>query len=114
MSGFDSRLVHSLVIERATSGAEDEYGQPSRTWATLSEVPGLVQPKTARELAQLNSAGAVVSTYSIYARPTEVQPSDRIRVLEGSMTGVYEIDGVRDEAGLAHHLKIDARQVEVA
>lgn len=113
MSGFDSRLVHSLVIERATDGAVDDYNQPSRTWSTLSEVPGLVQPKTARELAQLNNAGAVVSTYSIYARPTEVQPSDRIRVLEGSMAGVYEIDGIRDEAGLNHHLKVDARMVQV-
>lgn len=110
---FDSQLIHSLVIERPTDGAVDEYNQPARTWATLSEVPGLVQPKTARELAQLNNAGAVVSTYSIYLRPTEIQASDRVRVAAGSMAGTYEIDGVRDEAGQAHHLKADARQVSV-
>lgn len=112
MSGFDSQLIHSLVIERATDGAVDEYNQPSRTWSTVAEVPGLVQPKTARELAQLNNAGAVVSTYSIYARPTDVQPSDRIRILSGSMAGLYEIDGIRNEAGRDHHLKLDARTVQ--
>lgn len=112
MSGFDSRLVHRLAIERATDGAVDEYNQPSRVWSTIAEVPGLIQPKTAREVAQLNQAGAVVSTFTIYLRPTEVQPSDRITAIVGP-PGTYEIDGVRDEAGLGHHLKADARQVEV-
>lgn len=109
---FDSRLVHSLVIEREAAGTVDEYNQPTQTWSTLSEVPGLLQPKTAREVAQLNQAGAVVSTHTIYMRPTEVQPADRIRVVVGP-PGTYQIDGVRDAAGLGHHLEIDARMVEV-
>jgi hypothetical protein len=110
---FESQLIHTLVIERATDGAVDEYNQPSRTWATLSQVPGLVQPKTAREVAQLNQAGAVVSTYTIFLRPTEIQPSDRVRVAAGLMAGTYEIDGIRDAAGHGHHLQADARQVAV-
>ena len=111
---FDSQLLHTLSIERATDGPPDEYNQPSRTWATLSEVPGLVQPKSAREVAQLNQAGAVVSTYSIYLRPTEIQPADRVRVLDDGVAGVYEIDGIQNQAGRNHHLKADARMVEVA
>lgn len=110
---FDSQLLHTLTIERATDGAVDEYNQPSRAWATLSEVPGLVQPKSAREIAQLNQAGAVVSTYSIYLRPTAIQPSDRVRVTDDGVAGVYEIDGVLNQAGRLHHLKADARLVEV-
>lgn len=111
---FDDRLLHTLTIERSVDGPVDDYNTPSRTWATLSEVPGLVQPKTAREVAQLNQAGAVVSTYSIYLRPTEVQPADRVRVANDGVAGVYEIDGIQNQAGLNHHLKADARMVEVA
>lgn len=110
---FDSQLLHTLVIERATDGPVDDYNQPSRVWATLSEVAALIQPKTARELAQLNQAGAVVSTFSIYLRPTEIQPSDRVRSSDDGVAGSYEIDGVLNQAGRDHHLKLDAHMVEV-
>lgn len=102
---------HVLVIERATPGAADDYNQPTRTYATLATVPGLIQPKTAREVAQGNEAGAVVSTHTAYLRPTDVQPSDRLRIAAGGMAGTYQIDGVRNAAGLGHHLEIDCRQV---
>lgn len=107
---FDSRMIHRLVIERASDGAVDEWNQPAQTWATLSEVRGLVHPKSVREVAQLNEAGAVVSTHTIYMRPTEVEPADRIR-FEPDDGRRYEIDGVRDAAGIGHHLEIDARMV---
>ncbi len=110
---FDSRLIHTLILERPTDGTVDDYNQPTTAYATLASVPGLVQPKTADEVAQLNQSGVVVSTYTIYLRPTEIQPSDRVLVASGGMAGTYEIDGVRDEAGLGHHLKLDCRQVAV-
>lgn len=108
---FDSLLVHSLVIERATAGAVDEYNQPTLTWATLTTVPGLVQPKSVREVAQLNEAGAVVSTHTAFLRPTDITERDRIAIAAGSMAGTYQIDGIRDAAGLGHHLEIDCRKV---
>lgn len=104
---FDSRLLHTLVIERATSGAEDDYGQPARTYATLATVAGLVQPKKYQEVALLSQAGAVVSTHTIYMRPTDLQEADRI--LYGGAR--YEVTGVRDAAGIGHHLEIDCRLV---
>lgn len=107
---FDDQLIHRLVIERATDGAVDEYNQPSRTWAALAAVPGLVQPKTVRELAQLNEAGAVVSTETIYLRPTDVLESDRIR-FDPDDGRRYQIDGIRDAAGRGHHLELDCRMV---
>jgi hypothetical protein len=110
---FDDRLVHDLIIERPTDGAADDYNQPARTWSTLAAVKGLIQPKTAREVAQFNQAGAVVSTYTIYLRPTEIQPSDRVRIAAGVMAGTYEIDGIRNAAGLNHHLEADCRLVAV-
>lgn len=110
---FDSRLLHEIVIERPTDGAVDEYNQPTTTYATLATVRGLVQPKSVREIAQLNQAGATVSTHTIYLRPTEIQPSDRVMVAAGAMAGTYEIDGVRDAAGLGHHYELDCRMVAV-
>lgn len=110
---FDSRLLHTLTIERPTDGIVDGYNNPTTTYAELATVAGLVQPKNAREVAQLNQAGATVSTYTIYTRPTEIQPSDRVRVDAGPMAGTYEVDGVRDAAGLGHHYEIDARMVAV-
>lgn len=104
---FDSRLIHTLVIERFASGTEDEYGQPSQTYSTLATVSGLVQPKSYREVALTSQAGAVVSTHTIFMRPTDLQEADRI-VYGGAR---YEVTGVRDAAGIGHHYEVDARLV---
>jgi head-tail adaptor len=107
---FDSRLVHRLAIERSTAGAVDDQNMPAQTWSTLAEVAGLIQPKSARETAQLNQAGVVVSTHTIYLRPTDITEADRIRAITGP-PGTYQLDGIRDAAGLGHHLEIDAQMV---
>lgn len=110
---FDSRLVHQLVIERAAPTVPptvDEWNNPIVTWATQATVAGLVQPKRAREVAQLNETGAVRATHTIYLRPTDLTEADRIRVVVGP-PGTYELDGIRDAAGLGHHLEIDAHTV---
>lgn len=104
---FDARLIHTLVVERATAGAVDDYGHPARTYATLSTVKGLVQPKSYREVALTSQAGAVVSTHTAYLRPTDIQEADRI--LYGSAR--YEVSGVRDAAGIGHHYEVDLRLV---
>jgi len=109
--GFDDRLLHSLVIERATEGAADEYNQPARTYEAFAEVRGLVQPKTVREVALVSQAGAVVSTHTIYLRPTDLREADRIR-FDPDDGRRYEVVGVRDAAGLGHHFEVDARMVQ--
>lgn len=104
---FDDRLVHSFMIERPSPGAVDEYNQPTTTYATLATVPGLMQPTTAAEVAQLNQAGATLSRFKGYLRPTDLQQSDRVRIATDPMAGTYELDGdPQDEAGLGHHFKI--------
>jgi head-tail adaptor len=109
---FASRLIHNLVIERSTAGAEDlDTGHPTYSYATLSAVSGLVQPKSVREVAQLHQAGAVVSDHTIYLLPTAVSEGDRIR-FDPDDGRRYEIRGVRDAAGIGHHLEIDARMVQ--
>lgn len=107
---MDALLRHRLVIERATDGALDDYGQPARTYATLATVRGLVQPKTTREMELVNQAGPVASTHTIYLLPTDVRAADRIR-LDPDDGRRFELDGVRDAAGQAHHLECDAQLV---
>jgi len=104
------RYPHAIVIERASDGADDDRGVPVQTWATLDTVDAWVQPKSARELAQLSQAGPVTSTHNVYLEPTDVTEADRF-THDGD---TYQITGIRDEAGVGHHLKLECRLVEDA
>lgn len=110
MSGFDSRLIHMLVIERATAGAVDEYNNPTQVWATLAVVPGRVQAKSGRELAQLNDAGPVRGEFRVFMRPTDVLESDHLILSESGE--IYEIGFVAPRSGAGiHHLELDCNRV---
>ena len=108
---FEGLLIHRLAIERATSGAPDEYGQPARTYATLATFRGRIEPKSAREVAQLSGAGAVVSDHVLRTRPRDLRESDRIR-FDPADGRLYEITGIRDMAGAGHHLTVDLTLVK--
>ena len=110
---FDSLLIHTLAVERATSGTLDEYGQPARTYAVLATFRGRLEPKSAREVAQLNQAGVVVSDHTLRARPLDLRASDRIR-FEPTDGRRFEISGIRDQFGAAvrHHLTVDLTLIE--
>lgn len=105
------QLRHTLVIKRPASGTRDEWGVPAGTpTTTVSTVHGLIEPKTARELAQLSQGGPVASTHTIFLFPTDLKESDSIE--SGGVT--YQIDGIRDAAGAGHHLEVDAHLVKAA
>ena len=100
---------HSVTIQRATDGAIDDRGVAVQTWADLATARAWVQPKNARELAQLSQSGPVTSSHTVYLWPTaDVTEADRL--VYGGDT--YQIEGIRDEAGLAHHFKLDCKLVE--
>lgn len=104
------RLPHTITIQRNTPGAVDDRGVPAQVWATTTTAQAWVQPKSVREIQQLSQGGPVVSTHSIYVEPAaSVNENDRISY--GSKT--YQIDGIKDEAGIGHHLKLDCHLVEV-
>ena len=107
---FDGLLIHKLAVERATSGPPAEYGQPTRTYATLATFRGRIEPKSAREVAQLSGAGAVVSDHTLRTRPRDLRASDRIR-FEPDDGRRFEITGMR-LIGARHHLTIDLTLVE--
>lgn len=110
---FDRLLIHTLVIERATAGAVDAYNQPTLAWATLATKAGRIQPKMPDEIAQLNEAGAVVSTHTAWLWPTDVTEADRFSSADEWVTGTYQIDGVRPVMGRGqvHHFELDCRKV---
>jgi SPP1 family predicted phage head-tail adaptor len=100
-------LRHTLVIERATNGSPDERGVPAQTWATLATIKGSIQPLTSLEVAQLTQGGPVASTHKAYIAPTDILEGDRVRA-DGIL---YQIDGIDDEAGWGHHLKLNLHAV---
>jgi SPP1 family predicted phage head-tail adaptor len=103
-------MNHAIVIERATGGTRDERGAPTQTWATSSTVAASVQPLSDRDLVQLGQGGPVASTYKVYVPSgTDVTQADRLK--EGSR--LLQIDGIRDQAGAGHHLRLDVHEVEI-
>jgi hypothetical protein len=118
-------FVHSLSIERpyGVDGIDvdsdtdlDEYGQPIRSFSELAAVPGLIQPKTAREIALASQAGAAIGNHTIFLARQDVTTADRIRdVTAGAGGPLYQVLGVRDfnYGGLAH-LEVDAVRVASA
>lgn len=106
---FAGRLVHTLVIERATSGTVDADGQPTRTYAAIATVPGLIEPKSVLERAQANQAGVVIGDYTIHVYPTDVAEADYILDATGR---VFQIRGIRNyDFGGSPHLELDALEV---
>jgi head-tail adaptor len=118
---FDQLLTDTLVIERTSvtmiAGTPptpelDDYGQPVYSWATLRTVAGLIQPKTATEVALQSQGGAEMTDTVIYLEPTDVLASDRIHRMADMPGPYYEITGVRDPGGRGHHLELDCRLVK--
>lgn len=104
---FDQLLRHTVIINRASAGATDDYNQPSQTYAQLAVVPALIQPKSGAELALLNEGGPVRGRYRIFMNPTDVKEGDQIiRDAE-----VYELMFIADAGGAGRHLEIDADRV---
>lgn len=113
--------VHSLSIERA-AGSDvidvdddadlDEYGQPIVTFPTGSATAtvGLIQPKTAREIALASQAGAAIGNHTIFMARQTLSTADRIRDVTDSADGpLYQILGIRDfNFGGLPHLEVDA------
>lgn len=103
-------LPHTITIQRNTPGSLDDRGVAAQSWSTLKTARAFVQPKSVRELRQLSQSGPVTSTYSIYVEPgTGIAEADRISF--GGNT--FQVDGIKDEAGLGHHDKLDCHMVEV-
>lgn len=96
----------------------DEYGQPITAESTTTDVPASIQPRTARERAEISQGGAAVSDHRIYMLPLDIGTADLIvhdpddcPMWTDLPLGRYEVMGVPDAAGAGHHVEIEARLV---
>lgn len=95
-------------VDDAGSVTVDTYGQPVTSEGTVATVAGLVQPRSAREVAAASQAGASIGNHVAYLDP-----------LPGLLTGDWlEVDGLRydilsiaDAGGVGHHLELGLRLV---
>lgn len=111
---YTTRLVHTLThvstpLDTDTADLDDR-GYPTPLTPVQTEVRGLVQPRTARELADIQSAGAEIGDYVIFLPRMTVSPADYF-VFDGDR---YQVSGgIRDfNFGRSPHLEVDARKVE--
>lgn len=116
---FDNLLRHTVSIIRSTQGAEDDYGQPSRTETTVATVKALIQPKPTRlgggavEETTTYGAGTQVTDHTVFMRVIPITAADEIlAVSAGIHTGKrFEVTLVRDAGGQDHHLEVDCRLI---
>ena len=111
------RFIHSLVIERLVAQVDgsgspilDADRQPVSDQVELASVSGLVQPRRVTELLPTDQAEAVRADHVIYLFPTDLEAGDFVFFADDGSRR-YEVLGVRDAAGLSHHLEVDARLV---
>lgn len=116
---YPNLLVHQLAVVTpvpigdptlATSLDDDGQVQPGTPIVTL--VRGMVQPRTAREVAQALEAGAEVADYTIFLKPMRLSASAYITDANGSgpLSGGrrFQIQGIRSyEFGTVPHLEVD-------
>jgi hypothetical protein len=111
---FAGLLVHPLAIVTPVipdPDNVDEYGQPVQTTPDVDQVMGMVQPKTAREIAQVNQAGAEFSDHTIFLLPRRI-PGDAWIRDDPDAGRRFDIVGVRSfEFGSAPHLEVDVKLV---
>lgn len=109
---FTSLLTHELVVIRTpmddTIAARTEYGMPRAGAPIETAVNGLVQPRSAEEMASAASAGAEIADHKIFLPPMDLQASDTIRYAGER----YSIKGIRRFAyGSVPHLEVEALRV---
>jgi len=113
---ISDRLIHALAIVTPTDDvgtATDEYGQPIPGEPTVTLVSGLIQPKSAREIALISQAGAQVSDHTVFLlRTAPVENASYIRYATDDGDR-YEVTGIRDFAygTVSDHLEVDCKRV---
>lgn len=107
------RLAHDSgdevrEVQNAGTPDEDEYGQPVVVPTTVATVRGLIQPKSAREVALTSEAGVVQSDHLGFMAPLSGLTTGDWLERDGRR---YDIVAIADAAGLGHHLELDLKAV---
>lgn len=95
----------TVTIERATPSTDDDFGNPTLTWAShLAGVPATVQPVDSAE--QLGSRDEIVTRYRMHCAPdVDVTGTDRVVWRDRTL----QVDGDVEQhsrRGAPHHLEM--------
>lgn len=106
---YYGRLIHSLtMVSTPRDGALDDYGQPAAGVTTETAVKGLVQPRSAREMASTADAGAEIGDHVIFLPLMDLSGAVAFD-FDGDR---YHVKGVRRYAfGRSPHLEVDAERI---
>lgn len=113
---FDSMLLHTLTIKRNAVTLDvngdpvlGDYSQPVSAPATFATVKGLIQPRSAREIALASQAGAAIGTHAAYLRPLAgLTTADWIE-MGGER---YDLVSISDAGGVNHHYELGLVRVD--
>jgi len=104
---FAELLSHPLSLVTPTFSTVG--GETLQTGTANVSVDGLVQPRTAEEIAALSQAGAEVSTHVVFLEPRDIASGTWITDADGRR---YDITGVRSfDFGSSPHLEVDVRLI---
>lgn len=96
-------------VDDAGTATLDDYGQPVTAEVTVATVPGLVQPRRAREVALASQAGVVLGEHVGYMDPLASLGTDCWVEVDGTR---YDVLSIADAGGVGHHYELDLKLVE--
>lgn len=110
MSPIASRYLHTLEVWRnAPTGSVDDYGQALTAPALVATVPGLIQPRSAREVASAVSGGAAIGSHVAYLDPLSSLTAD-CWIVSGGIR--YDLVGrPADAGGVGHHYEVGLERI---
>lgn len=113
-SVFTGLLRHEVTVRRRVAvlalgvPTYDERGQPITALSDVATVRCRIEPLTAREVALLNQAGAVVADHRVFmVLGTDVTEADQ---LAGPL-GTYEVRRIDDLGGAGRYLEVQAQLI---
>jgi hypothetical protein len=111
---YASLMVHPLAIVTPTTPDPDDvddYGQPVPGTPRTTLVNGMVQPKSASEVALVPQGGAEFSDHTIFLPTMHLSGAAYIRD-EPDAGRRFDVVGIRSfEFGSVPHLEVDAKLV---
>lgn len=107
---FDALLVHSLVVEHASSGGRDADGQPI-TETGSDPTPGRVEEAGGSWPAGPGADPLIADARIYLPIGVGVSELDTIKRIDIDPGQSYQVLAVNDAAGQGHHIEILARRI---
>jgi hypothetical protein len=98
---FDTLLVDTCTTRRYTEGAQDTYGNPTRTWTDyLEDEPCRLASAGGREVQM--EAEAVIADYKLFLDDVDITEQDTV-VVSGTTYRVLLVERKQNHLTGGHH-----------